>query len=146
MFYFLPMKKNPIGNSDRLCGTPKKKKTRMLRIKSTHARKHFSRLVIVLYVTAFWTVGICCDSVYARQLERNSVGKISLSLFQLKIRSCVQGIIQVFFVLAPVDEMSGRAEKVRRPSVSPAHTIGKSYHNYCFRIDRMIIRSLVKNF
>ncbi|PIO29773.1 hypothetical protein AB205_0099250, partial [Aquarana catesbeiana] len=28
-----------------------------------------------LYVTTFLTVGIWCDCVYARQLERNSVGK-----------------------------------------------------------------------
>ena len=33
---------------------------------------HFSRLVVVLYNTAFLTVGIWSDSVYARQLEQNS--------------------------------------------------------------------------
>ena len=36
---------------------------------------HFSQLVVVLYVTAFLMVGIWCDSVYARQLEWNSVLK-----------------------------------------------------------------------
>ena len=77
---------------------------------------NFSRLVVVFYITALWTVGIGSDSVYARQLERNSDGKFHRILPHRKFRSCIRGIrgpsgllfffLHIFFVFVfPLSSM-----------------------------------------